>query len=113
MEPLKRKILFNRHTEKTDEAKNKPPEDVPETPKVEDVKFRQEPKKWKDPEDKRTRSERMIGWFGSHELISKNGVCELAGIDTSNFNKLLRYGKEIPDKILDKIEPIIKQYGYE
>lgn len=62
--------------------------------------------------DKKNRSAGIIEWFGSHELISVKGVCDMAGIDTSNFNKLLKAAKVIPDKLLDKIEPIIKEYGY-
>lgn len=123
MEPLKRKILFNRSSGKSVEPKNegeKPVESAPEKEVYDAPKkpvINDEPLKFSAPKevkkDTRTRSEKVIEWFGSHELISVNGVCQEAIIDTSNFTKLLKAARVIPDKILDKIEPIIKQYGYE
>lgn len=119
MDAFKRKPLFNKDTGKCEVDFKVPGKEAYDSPKLDLDKIQDEPKfpttKYINdlpPIDNRTRSEKIIEWFGSHELVSKNGVCELAGIDTSNFNKLLKFGKEIPDKILDKIEPIIKKYGY-
>lgn len=118
MEPLKRKILFDKKrgfdkslfTEEELASQISPTVEPTKTNKIlhlvdEHSMFQTVPEK--------PRSEKIIEWFGSHELISVKGVCDMAGIDTSNFNKLLKAAKVIPDKLLDKIEPIIKQYGYQ
>ena len=110
MEPLKRKIGYDRKAgiSEVPPAVKSEDKEVPATA-IYLVPFQQLPP---EPHQTKTRSEKIIEWFGSHELISINGVCQLAQVDTSNFNKLLKAAKVIPDKILDKIEPIIKEYGY-
>lgn len=103
MEPLKRQILYSKEKEepKLPVAGN-PIADVIKTGLDSVISIT----------DKKNRSTRIHNWFLTHKLISVKGVCDAADIDTSNFNKLLRDAKIIPDKLLDKIEPIIQQYGY-
>lgn len=103
MEPLKRQILYSR-------GKEEPKVKIAGNPIADIIKTGLDVVT--NITDKKNRSARIIEWFGSHELINKNGLCEMAGIDTSNFNKLLKAAKIIPEKLLDKIEPIIKEYGY-
>jgi hypothetical protein len=50
-------------------------------------------------------------WFSSHHLFSINGMCKLIKVDTANFTRYLASGK-IPEKHIEKIERVIKNYGY-
>lgn len=57
-------------------------------------------------------TKKIKAWLDNHSLFSVNGMCELIGLDSSNFNKYLKK-EEIPEKYISKIILILKQYGYE
>lgn len=55
--------------------------------------------------------EYLYKWFATHPLFSLNGMCKLVKIDTANFSRYLT-NKKIPEKYIEKIEKVIKDYGY-
>lgn len=57
------------------------------------------------------KSKKIADWLDSHVLFSINGMCSQIGVNTSNFMKYKSSGK-IPIKFIDKIETILKNYGY-
>jgi hypothetical protein len=124
MEPLKRKIGYDRKSGKSDGPADAGKKAmylmdeaglIPQETDIKNVIFKSVNVVQSitiKANDKRTRSEKVIGYFKSHPLVSMKGVCDEANIDVSNFKKLWKSAKGIPDKLLDKIEPIIKKYGY-
>ena len=67
-------------------------------------------------EDNLQRSRNIIAWLDLHPLIKLNALCTEVGYDTHSLYKVMRgtgsYTK-IPAKLLDAIEKILKEYGYE
>lgn len=99
---LKRTILFKRGM--VVNKAEKPKESVVENAEAVKLKTKGEIKTGNSSEIK--------AWFLSHPLLSINGICKEAGLDTSNFNKLLNSDKEMPKDKIDLLLPIIKQYGF-
>ncbi len=57
------------------------------------------------------KQEKIVSWINTHPLFSINGMCKILKTDTSNLMKQMNKNK-VPEKFIDLIEKIIKQYGY-
>lgn len=96
---MKRQVLYNKkaHTE------------VAPFPKKEKKETTSKPRA----EEKAVNhSSMVIEWLESHELIKIRPLCEKAGIDAGNFHRWMNVSKEIPDHAIEKITPILKDYGF-
>lgn len=58
-------------------------------------------------------SETIIRWLENHDLIKIRALCVLAGLDPGNFHRWVNVKKEIPVDVIEKIIPILKDYGFE
>lgn len=57
------------------------------------------------------KSQKISDWLDAHVLFSINGMCKQINVDTSNFMKYKNAGN-IPEKFIEPIETILKEYGY-
>ena len=57
------------------------------------------------------KNETLIEWLKNHKLINISGLCKLAGINRSNFDKSLKMGLISP-KHENTLINILKNYGY-
>lgn len=95
---MKRKVLFNKK------------EDTPLKPKAE--------KKTVVPAliEKKTISGTHISvldWLKNHKLIKARTLCLEAGLDPGSFHRWVNVNKELPPHAIEKLTPILKEYGYE
>lgn len=58
-------------------------------------------------------SELIIRWLENHDLIKIRALCTTAGLDPGNFHRWINVKKEIPKDVIEKITPILKDYGFE
>lgn len=55
----------------------------------------------------------LIEWLDAHDLIKIRALCIKADIDPGTFHRWMNVSKEIPPHALEKITPILKDYGFE
>jgi hypothetical protein len=60
------------------------------------------------------RSNKIVEWLKTHDLISKNALCTKVGYDVASLHKVMNGTASyvaIPPKHLDDIEKILADYG--
>ena len=57
------------------------------------------------------KSKKICEWLDSHPLISINRMCKMIELNTANFMKYKKIGV-ILEKYTNKLEGILKEYGY-
>jgi len=55
----------------------------------------------------------IIEWLTAHDLIKIRRLCELAKLDPGNFHRWMNVTKKLPVHAIEKIVPILREYGYE
>lgn len=55
---------------------------------------------------------RLKKWFIDHPLFKVAGMCAQVKIDKSNFQRILKGDIEIPEKMIQKILPVVYLYGF-
>ena len=96
-----RKILFDKKSSTTTES---------EKPKAEKRDKKTVQKSAPPPEPPK---KSVIEWLKSHDLIKIRPLCEKASIDPGTFHRWLHVTKKIPDEAIEKLTPILKEYGFE
>jgi len=61
---------------------------------------------------KKTDSKIIFKWLEDHPIISGSVLASLSEIDINDFGKMRRGERPIPAKKIEKIETILKKYGY-
>lgn len=59
------------------------------------------------------KSQLIIRWLENHDLIKIRALCTTAGLDPGNFHRWINVKKELPKEVIEKITPILKDYGFE
>lgn len=54
----------------------------------------------------------LLEWLKTHDLIKIRTLCLKAGVDPGSFHRWMNVTKEIPPAAVEKIIPILKDYGY-
>lgn len=101
---MTRQILFDK---KGDSSPKK------ERPKSEKKEQATDPKG--SPKAKKTtkaNSGDLIAWLKGHDLIKIRTLCLKAGIDPGSFHRWMNVTKEIPAAAIEKIIPILIDYGF-
>lgn len=69
------------------------------------------------PEIKKTvgdESAKIVSWINDHIYFKWSSMCAVVGIDKGNFKRILESEKPvIKDEVVNKIEKILKRYGYD
>lgn len=100
---LKREVLFDK---KAHSGATQPP---PKPPKKEVPK----PKEEKKEQRVENQSEIIIRWLEKHDLIKIRALCTLVKLDPGNFHRWVNVKKELPADVIEKITPILKDYGFD
>lgn len=63
-----------------------------------------------------TRSNKIVEWLKSHDLISRNALSTKVGYNVSSLHKVINGTGSyiaIPPKHLDQLEEILTEYGFD
>lgn len=100
---MKRQVLYNKKAHSAEiHTPKKEKKTLPATKK---------PDKKEQPVD--NQSEAIIRWLENHDLIKIRALCTIAKLDPGNFHRWINVKKEIPKDVIEKITPILKDYGFE
>lgn len=100
---MKRQVLYDKKANSAEPSiLKKDKKEPPPNPKVE-----------KKPQPIENQSEAIIRWLENHDLIKIRALCITAGLDPGNFHRWINVKKEIPGDVIEKITPILKDYGFE
>lgn len=58
------------------------------------------------------RSYKILHFLKTHKLISCRALCIWVGFDAGSLNKCFNGERQIPSTYLQKMERILKKYGY-
>ena len=58
------------------------------------------------------RSDAILKFLGSHQLISRNALCTIFGYDSGNLQRCFSGERVIPERYLLKFETELKKYGF-
>lgn len=100
---MSRKILFDKKSVAPEPAAKKPMAQKKEPKKEEPVPRLLSPSK---------KQITLLEWLEAHDLIKIRTLCLKAGIDPGSFHRWMNVTKKIPQQAIDKITPILQDYGY-
>lgn len=100
---MKRVVLFDKKNQEPAKPFTKQEK---KEPKTEVKKTAQTPKLEKGPNIS------IIEWIKTHELLKIRPLCELIGVDPATFHRWVNVKNEIPEEIIKKLTPILKDYGF-
>lgn len=55
----------------------------------------------------------LLEWLEAHDLIKIRTLCLKGGVDPGSFHRWMNVTKEIPAQAIDKLTPILKDYGFD
>lgn len=97
---MKRAVLFDK----------KAHSGAPPKPKKQEAP---KPKEEKKVQSSENQNESIIRWLDNHDLIKIRALCIRCDLDPGNFHRWVNVKKEIPADVIEKIIPILKDYGFD